>query len=253
MRNSSFDLLMAFSICFGALLPRQASAQFQVTVAGSVAPCMGMAYPVHIQSSSGALLDTTIYTDVNCQYNFVFGTDPQGTVTVETTCDGGITWVSASGTWAPFFNYVFIPLYCNGGTGPSNDECGMWASISAGTACVPTSGDLAGATQSLDPINCGGFVSAEANDVWYGFMATGTTTTVMATGDGDVDIVLEVFTDSCSAPASIGCADDTFDGGSEEFTFATTPGQYSFYRIYAWSTPADTTTSFTTASSIAKA
>ncbi len=355
-----------------------AIAQNVVTVTGTVSPCVGMSYPVHITTNTVPAIDTTVYTGANCMYSFTFyPIETQGTVGVETSCDGGVTWNAVVGSWNPFLGTVVLNLSCNGvpscnacfsvsstqpwvveftnctsggsppfmyewtfsdgsvssqtnpvwtlvtpgvymacltitdanactsttcdslyvddnggittdpiiwdclgvpngaalpgtpcttwqgaagvfalnctciptGTGPLNDECYNPTIISANATCIPTSGDMTGATESWSPSNCGNFISGSANDVWFAFVATGTSATIQATGDGTpadgLDLVLEVFTDSCGIGA-LDCADATFAGGSEELTLTTTPGTTYYYRLYPFTGPATTTFTYTT-------
>jgi len=158
-----------------------------------------------------------------------------------------LTIEDANGCTATTCDSVMVDGNGNIDPGPLNDDCYNGTLISVGSSCTPTPGDLTGATESLSPIECAGFVSYTANDVWYWFIATSTTTIVQATGDADLDVVLEVFNDSCDAPGPIDCADNTFDGGLEEITFATMPGQDYFYRIYEFTPgPSPSMLSFTT-------
>lgn len=241
MRTILRSLALTTAVVFGMA----AAAQNVVTITGYVTPCGGVIYPVHIVTNTVPPIDTTIYTSSNCWYSLTINpVETNGTVAVSTSCDGGITWVNATGTWSPFFPVVNIDLACNGGSGVVNDECYNASYIVPGASCTPMAGTLVDATESFPPNECAGFVSTTANDVWYRFYATGTTSTVQATGDGDLDVVLEVFIDSCSAAGAIGCSDNTFDGGLEEFTFATTPGQPYFYRIYEF-TPGTPATTYT--------
>ncbi|HRH36851.1 MAG TPA: GEVED domain-containing protein, partial [Flavobacteriales bacterium] len=96
-----------------------------------------------------------------------------------------------------------------GGSAPANDFCANAQSITPGAACVGTFGDATGATQSLAASTCSGSLSTTANDVWFTFVATGTSTTVAVAGGGDAttgyDAVLEVFSGNCGALSSLGC------------------------------------------------
>lgn len=237
--------LRSFALTTAVVFGLAATAQNIVTITGTVSPCQGTIYPVYIFTNTVPAIEDSVWTGSNCVYSYTFNPiETQGTVTVTTTCDGGITWITATGSWNPFLGTVVLDLACNGGSGVVNDECYNASYIVPSASCTPTAGTLMDATESFPPNECAGFVSGTANDVWYWFVATGTTSTVQATGDGDLDVVLEVFIDSCSTAGPIGCSDNTFDGGLEEFTFATTTGQSYFYRIYEY-TPGTPATTFT--------
>ncbi len=234
MRTLTRSLLLTSCLTSGLF----ASAQTVVNISGTVTPCGGATYPVHIQSNTVPPLDTTIYTGSNCAYAFTFfPVETQGTVTISTSCDGGISWTMAVGAWQPFLGDINVNLTCDTSAPPANDGCQAGTLIPVGTTCNPIPGTFANATQTFPAINCAGFVSTYALDVWYWFVATGTTTTVQATGDGNLDIVLEVYSDSCDMNSTIDCSDDTQEGGVEEVTLATQPGQAYYYRLYEW-TPA---------------
>lgn len=234
MRTLTRSLLLTSCLTSGLF----ASAQTVVNISGTVTPCGGATYPVHIQSNTVPPLDTTIYTGSNCAYAFTFfPVETQGTVTISTSCDGGISWTMAVGAWQPFLGDINVNLTCDTSAPPANDGCQAGTLIPVGATCNPIPGTFANATQTFPAINCAGFVSTYALDVWYWFVATGTTTTVQATGDGNLDIVLEVYSDSCDMNSTIDCSDDTQEGGVEEVTLATQPGQAYYYRLYEW-TPA---------------
>lgn len=112
MRSTLRALGLAAALFTGSF----AIAQNVVTITGTVSPCMGVIYPVHIVTNSVPPIDTTVYTGANCQYSFTFfPVETQGTFVVETSCDGGATWSSATGSWNPFFPQVVVDLSCTGG------------------------------------------------------------------------------------------------------------------------------------------
>ena len=240
--------LRSLALYIAVVLGMAANAQNTVTVTGAVSPCIGVSYPVRLTTNTAPPIDTTIYTGANCVYSFTFfPVEPSGTFGVQTSCDGGVTWNDVTGAWNMDLDTVMLDLSCNGGSGPINDECFNGTLITLDTSCVSVSGNLANATETLPPINCAGFVSSLANDVWYRFYASGTTSVIQVNGDVDLDVVLEVFMDSCDALGSIGCSDDTFDGGLEVVTFSTIPGQAYIYRIYEFTAgPPASVLTFTT-------
>lgn len=129
------------------------------------------------------------------------------------------------------------------GGGAANDECAGAIVMTVNGSCQTVSASLDGATQSMDPATCSGFTATEANDVWFSFVATGTTTTIEVTGgvgttDPDttgVDPVLEVFEGTCADLVSMGCADATAPAGTTEMgSLATVIGNTYYYRVYYW-------------------
>ncbi|HMC96265.1 MAG TPA: hypothetical protein VKG92_01300, partial [Flavobacteriales bacterium] len=107
------------SLAFGlaTLLGAGAMAQNMVTITGTVQPCNGISYPVQIQTNTVPPIDTVVYSGPNCDYSFTFyPVQTQGTVTVTTTCDGGITFTSGTGSFTPLLGVVVIDLACGGGT-----------------------------------------------------------------------------------------------------------------------------------------
>jgi hypothetical protein len=240
-RSTSAIVMITFGL--------SALAQNAVTVQGSVTPCMGLVYPVRITTNTVPPIDTTIYTGPGCTFSFTFfPLETQGTVGVETSCDGGLTWNAVTGSWDPLVSTVVLNLACDAPEPPPNDECSNSIVAVPWADCTSLSGSLAGATQgSMPPIVCSGFESSAANDVWFTFTATDTTTTVEVTGGEYLDLVLEVFAGSCATASTVDCSDNTMDGGQESVTISTTPGQNYFYRIYEFldiTTP--TTYSYTT-------
>lgn len=112
MKNTFRHLSLATALTLGSM----ATAQMVVTITGTVTPCMGVIYPVHIVTNSIPSIDTTVYTGANCEYSFTFfPVATQGTFVVETSCDGGTTWSSGTGAWNPFFPVVVMDLSCSGG------------------------------------------------------------------------------------------------------------------------------------------
>ncbi|MEO8590453.1 MAG: T9SS type A sorting domain-containing protein [Flavobacteriales bacterium] len=110
------------SLAFGlaALFSAGAIAQNIVIVSGTVQPCNGVSYPVQIQLTTPppvvVLIDTVVYTGANCSYSCtLYPSQGQGLVSVSTTCDGGITYMTDSMGFSPFFNTVVLNLTCGGG------------------------------------------------------------------------------------------------------------------------------------------
>jgi len=124
---------------------------------------------------------------------------------------------------------------------PANDGCAGAISLTQAATCTPTTGDVAGATQSL--VGCEGDAD---EDVWYSFVATGTTAAVTVAGSADFDAVVEVFSGACGAGTSLICQDGNGFGGTEIANVsALTVGQTYFVRVYDYDLGAPASTTFT--------
>lgn len=136
----------------------------------------------------------------------------------------GIQWFNLpAGTY-------YLPIYCTaaGGNyevelsavacipGPVNDNCAGATPLAVNTTCVPVDGSVENGTFSFPAEECNGATGDPNDDVWFSFVATGTTHTITVDGlDGDLDITVELFGDDCGTAAPIACADATLDGGVE--------------------------------------
>jgi Secretion system C-terminal sorting domain len=136
-------------------------------------------------------------------------------------------------------NPVRLPVATDAARGGlPNDDCDGAVSLTVGTECVTTAGNLDGATESIAAATCSGFTAASASDVWFSFVATGTTTVIEVTGGGDADTgldpVVEAFGGSCVDLGSLGCVDATLLGATESLTLTTVAGTTYYYRVYYW-------------------
>lgn len=113
--NTMRTLLRSIAFALAAYFGSESVAQ-GVTISGTVTPCVGVSYPVvFVQNTVPPVVDT-VWTGPNCAYSYTFfPTDTSGTVFVSTSCDGGITWVTATGSWNPFFPNIFLNLSCTSG------------------------------------------------------------------------------------------------------------------------------------------
>lgn len=107
-----------------------------------------------------------------------------------------------------------------------SDEC-------SDAIAIPSSGSLStsnnGATESMDPITCEGFISSLALDVWYTFTPEETGDITLDIDEWDIDATVEVFSGDCENPQSIACADMQFP-----LTFPVTADETYFFRVYGW-------------------
>lgn len=118
---------------------------------------------------------------------------------------------------------------------PANDECNNAIELTPNSPCTSITGSTLGATESLPPITCNGFLSSDALDVWFSFVATNTAHDVEVTGSGDFDAIVEFFEGTCLGLVSLDCADATV-GGETEVIMASglTIGNTYYVRVYAW-------------------
>lgn len=136
--------------------------------------------------------------------------------------------------------------------GGVNDECATATMITVTAECSGSvaSYDATAATQSIDPIQCGEYMSPDANDLWFGFVATSTVTNITVEGTLSFDAIIEGFEGPCGDLESVGCADATFPPAepvntSETLTMATEAGTTYYFRVYYYSEPMPTDMDFT--------
>ncbi len=129
------------------------------------------------------------------------------------------------------------------GTAPLNDDCSGAILLTVGTTCVPTAGTVLGATQSIAPVQCFDAFESSDDDVWYRFVATATTATIVLECNPDFDGVIDLRSGACNG-TNIDCADG-FIAGSNETINATglTVGATYRFRVYDYGTgyPVDPT------------
>ncbi len=131
---------------------------------------------------------------------------------------------------------------------PANDDCtGAILLVSNGN-CIPTSGTVDLATSSgISPNPTGGCnLTTPDDDVWYYFMASGTSYPVTVSGTGMAPVV-EVFNSSTLGSAScigspLACNANSVLGTSVALSFVTTPGEYYYIRVYNYGGAATITT-----------
>ena len=121
------------------------------------------------------------------------------------------------------------------GTGPVNDDCAGAIALTPGTPCSPVTVDATGSTQSIPGITCNGFTGTADDDVWFSFVATGTSHTIEVTGGTDYDAVAELLEGSCGSLVSIDCADIVFENETEVIAATgLTIGSTYYIRAYDW-------------------
>ncbi|MGI4869544.1 MAG: reprolysin-like metallopeptidase [Janthinobacterium lividum] len=137
------------------------------------------------------------------------------TVFVQTPCPNG-----SQGTTVALF-----------ATRPLNDDCASAITLTPNPTCLPVTGTVSGATQSQAAATCSSYKSPLAADVWYSFVATATTHTVRLFSE--FDGVVQVFSGSCGALASLRCIDAKGADDTENITLTTfTVGTRYYVRVY---------------------
>ncbi|MGB3949376.1 MAG: T9SS type A sorting domain-containing protein [Bacteroidia bacterium] len=151
------------------------------------------------------------------------------------------------GSTVPATTTFTICVTTPSGNSPSNDECAgatpltVYDSVCGGT----TTGNVAGATQSIAAITCGGSTGTADDDVWYSFVATDTTHDITVVGSTGFDAVIDLRSGSCNG-TNINCADASFTGGTEVLNATgLTVGATYFVRVYHYSSSVPSTTTFT--------
>jgi|GEM_PF-613847 len=105
-----------------------------------------------------------------------------------------------------------------------SENCSGAVTLTNGACVVGT----AGTSQNI--VGC---VGNADDDVWYKFVASGTSHSLTVTGSASFDAVLQVFSGTCSALISSGCVDNTLSGQVES-TVASglTIGSTYYVRVY---------------------
>lgn len=125
--------------------------------------------------------------------------------------------------------------------GPVNNLCGSPTIIAMTSVCMPTSGSTDGATQSYSDA-CAGDPN---DDVWYQFTATNEVAIIEVFGSSGFDAVVEMWIPPCTDQNSVGCADETANGGDEFLVFDDlTVGDDYLIRIYHYQTAIPSTSTF---------
>ena len=129
-------------------------------------------------------------------------------------------------------NYIGIDsfTYYSSLSPPANDACENAIHIDHATACIPESGTLQAATESL--VGCSGTAN---NDVWYQFTANSNAASIEVVGSSEMDAVVEIYSGSCSNLNLLNCVNSSFDGETESAIVSNLiTGQTYFLRIYDW-------------------
>jgi gliding motility-associated-like protein len=140
------------------------------------------------------------------------------------------------------FLVLLILLISNGVLAqPSNDECFGAISLSPSSTCVPVTGTVSQATQSIP-----GCTGTADDDVWYSFVATQSNLSVIVSGTTGFNPVVQVFSGGCISQSSLACVNNTGNGGTEAVSLTTLIVGVTYHvRVYHFAATAPTTPTFT--------
>ena len=150
------------------------------------------------------------------------------------------TFTATSGT----VYFVYIGHYNSTTTGtftisrtcvtpPSNNNCSSAPAltINSGSSCSSsTNGTTVGANQSSSAC-----VGTADDDVWYSFVANGTSQTLTVTPGTLSDAVLQVYSGTCAGLTSLACVDNTSGSSAETTTVnGLTNGVTYYVRVHSY-------------------
>lgn len=122
----------------------------------------------------------------------------------------------------------FTICITNPPSAPANNICGGAISLPVNALCSYTSGTTDGATQSFQ--GCSGTAD---DDVWYKFVATNAIQNIKVNPIDNLDLVVQVYSGTCTTLNSISCQDNSFTGQVEQFdVVGLIPGQTYYVRVY---------------------
>ena len=98
--------------------------------------------------------------------------------------------------------------------GPANDTCSGAISLTSNATCIPTTGSTTGATDNNETGDC---INGTENAVWYSFVATAASHTVVVDGIPGFNAVVGVISGcgSNTRPTGGACTNNTNDDGIE--------------------------------------
>jgi hypothetical protein len=164
----------------------------------------------------------------------------------DATTGGGTETVTVSGLTPGSTYYVRVYSYGSGTNGtfticvttppppPANDNCSGAVALTVNpslTCSSTTSGTTVSATQSA--AGCAGTAD---DDVWYSFVATGTSHDIAVAPGTLYDAVFQVYSGTCGGTlTSLACIDGTAGTSNETTTLSgLTPGTTYYVRVYSY-------------------
>lgn len=191
------------------------STQITVTASASFDPV--------VQLFSGACASLN---SLSCQDNF--GTGATETINYSGLTVGQVYRIRVYNYGVGSGSGNFTICVSNPPTAPGNDTCGGAVNLAVNTTCTYTSGTTSGATQSYT--GCSG---TSDDDVWYVFTASNSVQTITVHPIGTLDMVVQVYSGTCSTLNSINCTDNTFSGQDEQVNLVgLVAGQNYYVRVY---------------------
>ncbi|MDO7876903.1 T9SS type A sorting domain-containing protein [Hymenobacter sp. ASUV-10] len=127
-------------------------------------------------------------------------------------------------------NATFTLCVQPGPVPPANDECAAAVPLAVGATCTPTAGTLANATQSLAPSSTCVGGNGNAPDVWYSFVAGGTSQNV--TVEARLAATVEVLSGTCGTLSTIFCNLQRSPTPVTHLVGGLTAGQTYYVRVY---------------------
>jgi hypothetical protein len=128
-------------------------------------------------------------------------------------------------------NAAFTVCLTPGAAAAANDDCAAAVAVAVVQNCAnSTNGTVVGASQSLPPSSTCGTASTAA-DVWYSFVAGGTTQQI--TLNPRFAAVLDVRSGTCASSTSVFCTTVFAGNTAGTIVGSLTSGQTYFIRIYA--------------------
>lgn len=108
-----------------------------------------------------------------------------------------------------FLILIYFPCFSILAQSPINDDCITSITLALGPTCQSSVGTLSLSTQSLPPITCGPGTSSASKDVWYSFIATSPSATIIASPNqqlpNNFNLVMGLY--SACGGSLITCAD----------------------------------------------
>lgn len=115
---------------------------------------------------------------------------------------------------------------------PANDYCGGAVTLPVNTSCTYTNSTTNGATQSF--AGCSGTAD---DDVWFKFVATNAIQNIKVHPLSNLDLVVQVYSGTCTTLNSLSCQDNTFSSQDEQFdVVGLVAGQTYYVRVYDYYT-----------------
>ncbi|MFD2719529.1 T9SS type A sorting domain-containing protein [Hymenobacter monticola] len=126
---------------------------------------------------------------------------------------------------------TFTLCVTTGPVAPANDECANAVALSVGTTCTtPVIGTVLAAAQSLPPTTGSGCTATNAYDVWYSFVATGSSQII--TFAPSFAGILNVRSGACATSTSIFCSSTAASATTNNTITGLTNGQTYYVRVY---------------------